>query len=694
MNSVDFLIENKFSMLNDADKKKIVELGPDHPNVNIVQCHKSQQRRFNETWYEKKGWLTASTSKSSLFCFYCLLFGGDDAWTRNGVRDMKHLSERIRSHEASSSHIRNAMSFNLFGKIDIRAQINAGYAYSIKCHNELVDKNRHVLGRIIDCIKFCGVHEIPLRGKDESTDSLNRGVFLDLLEQFSNSDPVLHSHINDANVGKYTSASMQNELLECILQVYKNELQGKVKEASYISLQADETTDVSIKSQLVLVLRYVDGVEIKESFHGFLNITDRSASGIANVILEELNKYELGSEKFVSQSYDGAPVMSGHVGGVQKLVKDVYPNAYFNHCYAHQLNIIMKKVCSSIIPVRIFFANLSAFSSFFSMSSKRTDLLQCICQKKLPKPSATRWNFQSRCVTSVHENKASLNECFSHILEEGSWNDVSVREASGLKRLLSDSTFIFFLDFFSEIMPLTDMFYNLVQTKITNQTDVNVHLEHFVSSIKKICTRLRNESVLSSSVTDASVLRKRGQVDLHSSAVECCEKMIAEAEARFRDKNHLLCFSLVNPVSFAAFEKNFPELPFSAVTAYPFINREQLKGELRVLYASDEFRGIQKVTDLYAFCAENNLISVFPESVKLMNIILTTPVVSAEAERCFSTLKRVKTCSRNAMGSERLNALCALAIEKKFISSIVNFNKKVIDIFASDKGRRLELFYK
>ena len=95
-----------------------------------------------------------------------------------------------------------------------------------------------------------------------------------------------------------------------------------------------------------------------------------------------------------------------------------------------------------------------------------------------------------------------------------------------------------------------------------------------------------------------------------------------------------------------------------------------------------------------ALLYHNNFVSVFPESVKLLNVILTTPIVSAEAERCFSTLKRVKSCSCNSMGGERLNALCALTIEKQFISSIVNFNKKVIDMFASDKDRRMELFYK
>jgi hypothetical protein len=53
---------------------------------------------------------------------------------------------------------------------------------SIQRHNELVDKNRLILGRIINCIKFCGMHELPLRGHDESETSYSRGIFMDLVQ--------------------------------------------------------------------------------------------------------------------------------------------------------------------------------------------------------------------------------------------------------------------------------------------------------------------------------------------------------------------------------------------------------------------------------------------------------------------------------------------------------------------------------
>nr|CAH7744206.1 unnamed protein product [Callosobruchus chinensis] len=50
---------------------------------------------------------------------------------------------------------------------------------------------------------------------------------------------------------------------------------------------------------------------------------------------------------------------------------------------------------------------------------------------------------------------------------------------------------------------------------------------------------------------------------------------------------------------------------------------------------------------------------------------------TAECERCFSTLKRIKTFLRRTMTEDRLNALAVLSIEKKFVQSIPDFDNKV-----------------
>jgi hypothetical protein len=90
----------------------------------------------------------------------CVFFGCESNWTATGFRDLKHLSERVKKHEASAAHIENYVKFNIFGSVNILSQLNEGYRLSIQRHSERVDKNRHILVRIINCTKFCGTYEL------------------------------------------------------------------------------------------------------------------------------------------------------------------------------------------------------------------------------------------------------------------------------------------------------------------------------------------------------------------------------------------------------------------------------------------------------------------------------------------------------------------------------------------------------
>ena len=69
-------------------------------------------------------------------------------------------------------------------------------------------------------------------------------------------------------------------------------------------------------------------------------------------------------------------------------------------------------------------------------------------------------------------------------------------------------------------------------------------------------------------------------------------------------------------------------------------------------------------------------------------------MTSCEAERCFSTLKRVKTFLRNTISEDRLNDLAMLSIDKNLVRDSIDFNQNVIDMFAQLKNRRAKFLFK
>ena len=309
MNKVDNLLKNPFKNLKHEEQLEIKRLGPYQPrDINIFQKDGRKLRTFSSTWFDKKSWLTACDKRKSFFCFCCLLFGGESLWTNKGYNDLKHLSERISKHECSKALMNNCVSLQMFGNVNILSAIDAGYRRSIIKHNELIDRNRHALNRIINCIKFCGFHELPLRGHDEVEGYANRGVFLDLVTYTADLDGAFRDHLEKYNVVKNTSKSIQNDLLSCMLKVYTEEITREIKNSSYVSVQADETTDISCKFQFVIIVRYVKDFKPVERFLKFVELQNGTANGLIQALKENLDSLNLES-KLIAQAYDGAAVM-------------------------------------------------------------------------------------------------------------------------------------------------------------------------------------------------------------------------------------------------------------------------------------------------------------------------------------------------------------------------------------------------
>ena len=203
---------------------------------------------------------------------------------------MHHLSENVKKRESSKTHMDSCLRFSAFGKVNIATQLDERYRLAVRRHNDEVSKNRHIVARLIDCVKFCGVFELALRGKDESEGSNNPGVFRGLVDLVASLDEAFQEHLKTATVFKGISKAVQNELLESMLAVIRGHVTEEVKSAKFVAIQADETTDVSTQTQLVLVLRYIDSNHaIQERFFEVLPVMDATSESIASMLLDRLN---------------------------------------------------------------------------------------------------------------------------------------------------------------------------------------------------------------------------------------------------------------------------------------------------------------------------------------------------------------------------------------------------------------------
>ena len=97
---------------------------------------------------------------------------------------------------------------------------------------------------------------------------------------------------------------------------------------------------------------------------------------------------------------------------------------------------------------------------------------------------------------------------------------------------------------------------------------------------------------------------------------------------------------------------------------------------------------IESVGDVLAQLSQ--LKEAFPTLTKLLHTALTIAVSTAQCERSFSGLKRIKTYLRSTMSEQRLVDLAVLSVERD-LSRKLSMDTIVDHFAAKDKNRRIML---
>ncbi|XP_063231899.1 zinc finger MYM-type protein 1-like [Bacillus rossius redtenbacheri] len=577
-------------------------------------------------------------------------------------------------------------------------------------HNEKVRKNRRIVSHLIRATCFLAKQELAFRGHDESTLSLNKGNYIEFLNELAEYDNELKAHLENSTVFTGLSSDIQNDILFSLSDLLIREVKKEISESPFVALILDETTDISVKSQLSSVLRYVTrNGDVEERFLKFVDVSDdRTANGLYQHAIQILEDFKC-VDKLVAQTYDGAAVMAGEHGGLQTKLRAVCDQAIFVHCYAHKLNLVLSQSVSYIKQCKVFFISLTAFGSFFGKSTKRMQALDAEVKKRFPALAPTRWNYNSKLVETVNEHKENIADLLRAMIENADkWDSETLCSARGLLSHLNDFDFNFFLVIFSYIFPHSDSIFQILQTKIS---DINFCMKK-IENFKTFLNDFRNDfdrvwGNVCSECENTLPTAKRARVDFSSGEdrkviyrrlfFQIVDAIIVHVNQRFSEVPKLKFVSLLDRKLFLQHSQNFPEEAFVSLKKNygKFFDLPSLRSELYVLFTDSDMHKCT-VSDFQLYLVASELSDVFPETLKLSKLILTMPATSASAERSFSALKRIKDYLRNSQRQERLSALALLSIEKKLLQKLrrgSSFNDDVIDIFAT-KNRRIELKYK
>ena len=553
-------------------------------------------------------------------------------------------------------------------------------------------KNRLALTAIFDCVRYCGMQGIALRGHGDEKKSGNLWNLLWIIGRY-NAD--INSYMTSQSSIRFLSPEIQNEMLTILSLMVSRKIIAIVKLESQIfftpadgitnsyvfSLIADETSDISNKEQVSICIRYCSNSFISgEVFFGFFETCKTDSTTLFNLIKDGLLRLGLDISGLRGQGYDGGSNMAGKVNGVQQKMLNENSKALYFHCVGHQLNLVCQDACNEFPLVSQVIKNVNKIVTFVKESPKRCSWFSNIQASseeastvKLRPLCTTRWVLRKNCIDAFLENYNNLMNLMEEMSEDSTITGV-VR-SSAFTHLLNLEKFdlYYILRLLQRLFSIIHPIHVKSQSRRATTGDLDSWIQELAGALTLNLTNFGKE-LFDECKMQATLMKidlpKIPGVRRTCSAEEVEEffvklfKQVFEAAA-----NSLLRRYQSRSLQMSNFLRGLLEDPsmsrdeMEAVSNfYGDWNFADIVRERQLLFA--RFRRLNlriSVAEIGKEMSKNPaLVDMAPNFISALKTYLVLPSSVCEAERSFSTLRRLKTYLRSTQTQKRLNGLAIL----------------------------------
>lgn len=718
----------------------VSDLGTDKPKQVILKTYPvkmfgSRKRSFSSSWYLNRDWLEYSVERDAAFCYACRKYksASDATFSSKGFSDWKHALETgkgLNKHATSKEHLVCETMWR-----DSEKRRETGKEISTLLNSEQLSRNRYYMSAIIDMMEFLVVNQLPLRGDNAGfasvlEDSGSMGLFLSLFEYSMRKDPELNRITKTIpQNARYTSPQIQNEIIEMMSKLVTEEIVRQVGDSWY-SIKVDGTRDPIGQENISIVVRFVDeNYAVCERLLVMATSEKGDAEAVTGVIIDELTSAGLSTDKILSQVYDGASLMSGKHGGVQKLLQNKLDrNIPYIHCFKHQLHLVVVHAMSSEAAVQNFFGVCNMLYNFI----RKPTVAMLYKGETLKRLLDQRWTGHLATVKVVVKSFHDIFTLLTEVENTGGFGAEVRVGATGLRRAITQRGFLFIAHLVMKLLSLFEPPNRLLQAEdmdlFTAVTLVNsasdcvkkMRTENEFSALWDFCasSATATEPV---PVTGPGPSKRRRTVNknLCGFAVEetvgqpqsdtdektefkrlfysVTDAVQGEMDARFGERSSALIGALaaLNPEA----EDNFLD-PSKITPLLELVGADVVESEYTV---AREFL-VRKMTDTPVPPEDGkwtiaNILSTFNSALQAMSTVvrayklaLTLGASTAACENSFSTLKSVFSEHRRSMLHKRKAQLIQLGFEKDLTHRFKSeWKDALMRRFSLDK-RRLPLY--
>ncbi|XP_073537153.1 zinc finger protein 862-like [Phyllobates terribilis] len=261
---------------------------------------------------------------------------------------------------------------------------------------------------------------------------------------------------------EYANDKRCKEFISHMAEIIRKNLISELKEAKYVGLMLDGSTDKAGVEQLILYVRYIKDNRVKEVFLSVSPLEMATADGYLEALTEELRTLGLvgwlSSSHLIAIGTDGAASMIGTENGLVQKIRQNISHLIGIHCVAHRLNL---SVLSSVKQAKLiddFDSILKKLYQFYQYSPKRMRQLKQVAENLQLTILKFQYLHNVRWVASKVGALSALVKdwkCVTiHLESVAAEKDSASAAAHGLLRKLTDFKFVHMLHFLLDYLEI------------------------------------------------------------------------------------------------------------------------------------------------------------------------------------------------------------------------------------------------
>ena len=625
-------------------------------------------RKFLDIWLDGREWLKYDSESNVMSCVVCIKYATDSKATNSSfVKGSSNFKlEYIKDHEKSVSHERcvrvsAAQSQKSETEKTHKTPAEAALASLNKAQTDRLQK------------LFRSAHAIAKKGRP----------FTDF-EWMCELDTKKGVEIGET----YHNRKQARNFVQFIAADEREKVQDSMKGANFFSLMSDGSTDSSVIEEEIVYVRYAKQGHVFVQYVGLEEVGKANSENITKAVKSAATKgvgipWEELVKKLVAIATDGASVMTGVNNGMVVRIKEDRTYILGIHCMAHRLELSYKDATKKHNLHQDISSLLAGLYNFYHYSPlNRSNLKEAFSSLDM-KPliptrlSGTRW--VSHHLRALDHFLRGYRGIVLHLEQIQSPDTTDVKKdqqakAKNFFKVARTLTVVKYAMFMHDVLSHLSSLSTTMQKRTVSLAEVHSALERTTAVLTKYKTKpgpMLTKMGVNAIFQEVNLIGS--DAGFSNACVNLLNALLASLQSRFDVSRETIHATRIVDFKFWPDRDNMTDFGdcavatlmehFKEVLESAGVKTEKIMDEWTTLKTSvyqpgwSESLKTLKWTELNRRHGEecSNILS-------LVDLLLSIPAATAEAERGFNAMKTIKTDWRSRLSNDSINDLMVILL--------------------------------